>query len=105
MYLYLLLATGAIWRLTYDFLNLDGPLGLYGKVRHFVEARRETWPAWVVDGISCYHCLSFWAGFAVCLLIPGLTWREYFLASVGASGLVTFIARYCKAVYGADLFD
>ncbi len=101
--LYLILAALAIWRLTYDFINTDGPAGLYRLVKSIVS--RTPMPEWVRDGFSCFICISFGAGFLVCLLIPGLTWGEYLLFSLGSSGAVTLIARYCKAMYGADLFE
>ncbi len=103
MWLYLTLAILITWRLTYDFINTDGPMGLYRLIKGMVE--RIPMPEWVRDGFSCFICISFWAGFAACWLIPGLTWGEYLLFSLGSSGAVTLIARYAKAMYGADLFD
>lgn len=100
--LYGLLASLAVWRLTYDFINTDGPIGLYRLVKWLAD--QIPMPDWLWEGFSCYHCISFWAGFAVSLLIPGLSWTEYVLFSLGSSGSVTLIARYVKAMYGADLF-
>jgi len=97
-----LLACLAVWRLTYDFINTDGPMGLYRLVKGIAD--RLPMPDWLREGFSCYHCISFWAGFVVCLLIPGLSWAEYVLFSLGSSGAVTLLARYVKAMYGADLF-
>lgn len=100
--LHLLLAVLGTWRLTYDFINTDGPMGLYRLIK--AASEKIPMPDWMRDGFSCYHCLSFWAGFVVCLLIPGVTWTEYLLFSLGSSGAVTLLARYAKAMYGADLF-
>ena len=97
------LAILAVWRLTYDFINTDGPMGLYRLIKAMAD--RIPMPDWLRKGFSCYHCISFWAGFVVCLLIPGLTWTEYLLFSLGSSGAVTLLARYVKAMYGADLFE
>lgn len=104
-WLYFILATLSVWRLTYDFINLDGPLFAYRPLKLFIESKRERWPAYVVDGFSCYHCVSWWAGFLVCLVVPGLDWRTYLLFAVGSSGAVTLFARYNKSMYGANLFD
>ena len=104
-YLFVLLAIFATWRLTYDFLNLDGPFGLYRPLKALLESKRGSWPEWILDGFTCYHCCSWWAGFAVALLLPWSTWQEYMLFSIGISGAVTLIARYLKAMYGADLFE
>ncbi len=91
------------WRLTYDFVALDGPLGLYRWLRDRVSASSA--PAWVKEGIACGYCVSFWVGFALCLLIPGLSWSEYILYALASSGAVTLLARYLKSMYGADLFE
>ena len=103
MWLYLLLGALATWRLTYDFINTDGPMGLYRLIKAMAE--RIPMPDWMREGFSCYVCISFWAGFAVSLLVPSLTWQEYLVFSIGTSGAVTLLARYCKAMYGADLFE
>lgn len=103
--LYVALSILAVWRLTYDFINLDGPLGLYRPIKAWIEKKRGVWPEWIIEGFSCYHCCSWWAGFVVCLLIPGLSWRDYLLISLSSSGAVTLFARYAKAMYGADLFE
>ena len=100
---YALLASLAIWRLTYDVINLEGPFGLYEWMRNFVKDSQS--PAWVKNGMTCYHCLSFWIGFVVCLGNPGLSWQSYFLVSLGCSGAVTLTARYLKAMYSADIFE
>lgn len=102
MTLYLILAPLAIWRLTYDFINTDGPMGLYRLIKAIVE--KMPMPDWIRDGFSCSVCVSFWAGLAVCLLIPNLSWREYALFSMGSSGAVTLFSSYIKAMYGAELF-
>ena len=104
-WIYILLGIFAVWRLTYDFINLDGPFGLYGAVKKFVDGKKETWPAWVIDGMTCYHCLSFWAGFGVALLLPWGSWQQYLLHALGMSGAVTLGARYLKSMYGSDLFE
>lgn len=102
-YLWFILASLAVWRLTYDFINTDGPMGLYQLVKRIVD--QIPMPDWLHDGFSCYHCISFWAGFGICLLIPSLSWTEYLLFSLGSSGAVTLTTRYVKAMYGAGLFD
>ncbi len=99
---YLLLAGLATWRLTYDFINTEGPMGLYRLIKAIVE--KIAMPDWLRSGFSCYHCLSFWAGFLVCLVLP-VTWAEYLILSLASSGAVTLLARYAKAMYGAELFD
>ena len=105
MWLFLILGALAVWRLTYDFINLDGPFGLYRPIKAFVESKRGNWPDWIIDGFSCYHCCSWGAGFAAALLLPWSNWQDYLLMAIGISGAVTLFARYCKAMYGADLFD
>lgn len=99
---YLLLAGLAVWRLTYDFINTDGPMGLYRLIRAMAD--RIPMPEWLRSGFSCYHCLSFWAGFLVCLVLP-VTWADYLVLSLASSGAVTLLARYAKAMYGADIFE
>lgn len=105
MWLYFLLGALATWRITYDLINLAGPFGLYGKWRSFVESKMETWPDWAVDGWTCFHCVSWSVGFLVALLLPWSDVRSYILYAIAISGAVTLVARYCKAMYGADLFD
>lgn len=103
MILYFIMGALGVWRLTYDFINTDGPIGVYRLVKMIAD--KIPMPDWVRAGFTCFVCVSFWAGFAVCLLIPGLTLGEYLLFSLGSSGAVTLIARYAKAMYGAELFD
>ncbi len=98
---YLLLAGLAVWRLTHDFIDTDGPMGLYRLIKAIVG--RIPMPEWLQEGFRCFVCISFWAGLLVCLILP-VSWPDYVLLSLGSSGAVTLLARYLKAMYGADLF-
>lgn len=91
-----------VWRLTYDFVALDGPFGLYRWIRERVGNSNVSW---LREGITCGYCVSFWVGLVVTLAVPGLSWRDYILFSLASSGAVTLFARYLKSMYGADLFD
>lgn len=104
-WLYILLGILATWRLTYDFVALEGPFGLYDRIRGYVKGKGDRWPTWVVDGVDCGYCVSFWAGFLVATVMPWSSWQEYLLFALGISGAVTLFARYVKAMYGADLFE
>lgn len=103
--LYLLLAILATWRLTYDFVILDGPLGMYKAVRKCVKSKEDQWPEWIVTGIDCGYCISWWVGFGIAFLLPSTGWQEYLLQAIAISGAVTLLARYLKAMYSADLFE
>ena len=102
IYLYLLLTFLAVWRVTYDFIALDGPWGMYSWLRGFVE--KSAAPRWAKEGVTCGYCVSFSTGFLVALLCP-VDWPTYVLLSLGSSGAVTLLARYLKSMYGADIFD
>ena len=105
IYLLVTLAILSVWRLTYDFVATDGPFGIYAKIREFVKSKEQTWPRWIVDGIECKFCVSFWVGFLVATLLPWHGWQSYLLFALGCSGAVTLLARYLKAMYGSDLFE
>lgn len=83
----LALATLAVYRLAYFIAIENGPWFFMAKLREFV-GRRLGWDSWIIIGLMCPLCLSFWfSGIAAWLLGGGL------LEWLGMAGAVLVIHR------------
>lgn len=86
-----LLLSLASWRLGRMIVMESGPLGLFERVRTFIYTRNT--PAWMQDGLSCVHCVSFWVSVFLGLFFLGL-WTEYIflvLASAGGASALELV--------------
>jgi hypothetical protein len=52
----------AIYRLSHALALEDGPGACFALARRRV-ALRPGMPAWIVEGVECPFCISFWLGF------------------------------------------
>lgn len=88
----LLLCALAAYRVAYLIAVEDGPFEVAARVREAAERRypptmgadgygREHW---IVAGLACPLCVSFWAAPAVLLLHAWLPWLVWWLAVAGA---------------------
>jgi len=89
--LMLICAALAAYRLAYDLAYMDGPGALYTRIRGRAILRwREG--HWIVTGLNCPICLSFWLALPLTLaalwFAPGLdpwAWPLYWLAVAGGA--------------------
>ena len=87
----LLLASLAVYRLATDLAWMDGPFGLYMKLRGAVMARAGA-DSWLTEGIGCPVCWSFWLAMpAAALIAPDLATGV--LEWLGIAGAVALVVR------------
>lgn len=80
--LVLVLGVLGTWRLARDYVNEEGPLGLYGWSRRAlvawaaaqIEASAVDNPHehgwyWLYEGVACLVCVSFWAAAIIAVLV------------------------------------
>jgi len=65
-----IIASLAIWRLSYGMVNEDGPLMIWMRLRSRL-ARTQRHRGGLFDMISCVRCISFWIGLGTALFVSG----------------------------------
>lgn len=85
MFLLVILAIGAVWRLTHMLQSEDGPFGVFARLQAWV-ARRPYRVGGINQGFNCFLCLSVWTALPFALLLsPNKYFVIYWLAlSAGA---------------------
>lgn len=94
-WLSLIIAIGAVWRITHLFHAEDGPWAIFLRLRH--------WAGGSVLGqaLACFYCLSLWFALPVALYYAP-TWFEaglYWLAFSGGAIVIERISAPKPIVY------
>ena len=79
-----LLASLAVYRLSYMVTNEDGPFDLFYKWRSLLirwEVKRQK-PHWIISGFHCVHCTGFW----VALLMSPLVYNWVYELRLSVTG-------------------
>lgn len=112
-----LLGLLATWRLARDYVNEEGPLGLYGRSRRWLrgwaekrieasdvnDPRDHAW-YWLYDGIDCLVCASFWSSFVVVLssAVPTGQLFIWWLGLAGGALVVERIYKWLEVGHGSE---
>lgn len=85
----------ATFGVSYTMSSLHGPFGLCEQMRDWV--KKQTTEPWILKGIECPICLSFWVSFFICPIIFGseITLRHIFAgvaSSVGFAAVVILLS-------------
>lgn len=57
-FLFILLSSFAVFRLSYMIINESGPLNVFGKTRNYIVKRFKSKDGGIRDLFSCIYCLS-----------------------------------------------
>ncbi|RMG92581.1 MAG: hypothetical protein D6706_16625 [Chloroflexi bacterium] len=89
-----LLAILAVWRLARMLAYEEFVFSLFVKMRRYI-ASRDNIPLWVLSGITCPLCLSFWIALPVAFLIKSQS-ESLWLRWLGIAGGAAFLERLTK---------
>ena len=91
--MYALLAL-AVYRMARMVALEDGPWNVFYRLRSLVvnyeRGRRDSW---LIRGVGCPACLSFWLGFVGAALLPWQGWAWYVVTALALSGAATWLYR------------
>lgn len=103
---YLSLIVIGAWRLTHDFVNTEGPFGLYGllrrNIKQWAEQQIDASPVaiphqhplyWLYSGIDCPRCVSFTVALLLLLIATSpLAWPLALWWAI--AGLITLLDHH-----------
>lgn len=86
-----LIAALANYALAYSITHLEGPAGIFFKVREATQQQRN----WFERGVWCLMCVSTWTGIVIAVLVFGIAPLTifYWLAMVGVSIFFTVMTN------------
>lgn len=87
----LILVVFAIYRASIMLAEQEGPFDIFTRIRLWITNQRP--PYWIVAGISCPECLSFWLSLPVIFMNTGV---NRILLWIGVSGIVNFMLRITR---------
>lgn len=81
----------ATFGVSYTLSSLHGPFGLCEQLRVWI--KKQTTEAWIVKGIECPICLSFWVSFFIAPVIFGseITLRHIFSGAASSVGFAAVV--------------
>lgn len=84
-----IIASLAIWRLSYAIVKENGPLMVFARLRARLAASQER-SGGLFDLISCIYCVSFWIGLVGALIVSNnvFEWLGYGLAFSAVAVLI-----------------
>lgn len=85
----------AVYRVSYMLTAEDGPFYLFSSLRKRLmqwEQRRKR-PHWIIDGMHCQLCASFWLGMASAWIVPFNTWYDYIATALALSGITLILKK------------
>ena len=84
-----IIASLAIWRLSYAIVKENGPLMVFARLRARLAASQKR-SGGLFDLISCIYCVSFWIGLVGALIVSNnvFEWVGYGLAFSAVAVLV-----------------
>lgn len=90
-----IIASLAIWRLSYAIVKENGPLMVFARLRARLAASQKR-SGGLFDLISCIYCVSFWIGLVGALIVSNsvFEWAGYGLAF---SAVAVLIERFTNA--------
>ena len=88
-----LIASLAVWRLSYSIVKEDGPLMIWARLRALL-GRTQRHPGGLFDMVSCVRCISFWIG-----LVGALWLSDGILALFGYAFAFSAVATLLDKVY------
>lgn len=84
-----IVASLAVWRLSYAIVNEKGPLDVFARLRARLGARQKR-SGGLFDLVSCVRCLSFWIGLVAALGVAE-SLLQWFAYALGFSAVATLI--------------
>lgn len=92
----------AVFGISYTISNLHGPFGLCEKFREWL--KKKTTEPWIVTGIGCPICLSFWVSFFISPAVARTYTEDLLLvaSSVGFASVIILLSP--PAADGPDGF-
>lgn len=75
----LLIVSIIVYRISTDFAEMDGPFNLFSRLRG-AAMYNEHVSDWVVEGLNCAVCVSFWVACTIVLWTGD--WRYFCAAGV-----------------------
>lgn len=84
-----IIASLAIWRLSYAIVKENGPLMVFARLRARLAASQKR-SGGLFDLISCIYCVSFWIGLVGSLIVSNnvFEWVGYGLAFSAVAVLI-----------------
>ena len=84
-----IIASLAIWRLSYAIVKENGPLMVFARLRARLAASQKR-SGGLFDLISCIYCISFWIGLVGALIVSDnvFEWVGYGLAFSAVAVLI-----------------
>lgn len=84
-----IIASLAIWRLSYAIVKENGPLMVFARLRARLAASQKR-SGGLFDLISCIYCVSFWIGLVGALIVSNnvFEWVGYGLAFSAVAVLI-----------------
>ena len=84
-----IIASLAIWRLSYAIVKENGPLMVFARLRARLAASQKR-SGGLFDLISCIYCVSFWIGLTGALIVSNnvFEWVGYGLAFSAVAVLI-----------------
>lgn len=82
----------SVFGISYTLSSLHGPFGLCEKLRSWV--KKKTTEAWIVSGVGCPICLSFWVSFFIAPAVAQTRTESLLLvaSSVGFAAVVILLS-------------
>ena len=90
-----IVASLAIWRLSYGIVHEDGPLMVWARLRARL-ARTQKRNGGMFDMISCVKCASFWVGLVASVWLADGVF-DVLVYSFAFSGVATLIEAYMRS--------
>lgn len=81
-----LVAVCATYRLAHMIAREDGPVEVFLSLRTWLHTHSSRRTRWIVAGVDCPLCLSFWLAWLIALLLPWLGVAFFVLTSLGIAG-------------------
>lgn len=84
-----IVASLAVWRLSYMIVKENGPLMIFARLRAYLGQTQKR-SGGLFDMVSCVYCTSFWISLVAALWVAGdvFHWIGYTLAFSGAAGVI-----------------